>query len=293
MTEARDLVLALKGQWMGDSGVACCPAHGDKHPSLSISTGRNGQLLLKCHAGCEFSGILAALRSLGFVGGKTDFHRSEQIGKAAQRVAERANTFRREKQARELWESARSTVGTIGEAYIRARGITCARTYSIRYIGNCWHPTAKRLPALVSYIRGADGFAVHRTYLKTDGSGTADVSPAKAMLGPAMGGAVRLSDRSGRLVVAEGIETALSLMSGIVEGPHSVWAALSAGGMKGLNLPDCPGELLVAPDGDDVGIDAANSLAERADALDWNVSILTPPRGSDWNDVLTGKAVAA
>ena len=81
--------------------------------------------------------------------------------------------------------------------------------------------------------------------------------------------------------MAKGIETALSLMSGIVEGPHSVWAALSAGGMKGLNLPDCPGQLLIAPDGDDVGIGAANSLAERADALGWKVSILSPPQGSD------------
>ncbi|OUS06972.1 hypothetical protein A9Q96_08370 [Rhodobacterales bacterium 52_120_T64] len=293
MTEARDLVLALKGHWMGNSGVACCPAHGDKHPSLSIGTGGNGQLLLNCHAGCAFSDVLAALRSLGLLGGKSDFHRSEQIGKAAQRVAERANTFRREKQARELWESASSTEGTIAEAYILARGITCALPYSIRYIGNCWHPTAKRLPALVSYIRGADGFAVHRTYIRTDGSGKADVTPAKAMLGPAMGGAVRVSDGPGRLVVAEGIETALSLMSGIIEGPHSVWAALSAGGMKGLNLPDCPGELLVAPDGDAVGIAAANSLAERADGLGWKVSLLIPPQGSDWNDVLVGKAVAA
>jgi len=63
--------------------------------------------------------------------------------------------------------------------------------------------------------------------------------------------------------------------------------------MKGLNLPDRPGQLLVAPDGDDVGITAANSLAERADALGWKVSILTPPQGSDWNDVLVGKAVVA
>jgi len=228
MTEARDLVLALKGQWMGNSGVACCPAHGDKHPSLSVGTGGNGQLLLNCHAGCEFRDILTALRSLGLLGGKSDFHRSEQIGKTAQRVAERANTFRREKQARELWACARSTVGTIGEAYIRARGITCALPYSIRYIGNCWHPTAKRHPALVSYIRGADGFAVHRTYINTDGSGKADVTPAKAMLGPALGGAVRVSDGPGRLVVAEGIETALSLMSGNYRG-----AAF------GLGSPEC------------------------------------------------------
>ena len=293
MTEAHDLVLALKGQWLGNSGVACCPAHGDTRPSLSIGTGRNGQLLLNCHVGCEFRDVLAALRSLELLGGRKDFHRSEHIGEAAQRVVERTNTFRREKQARELWENARSPIYTIGDIYLKSRGIACALPYSIRYIGNCWHSSAKRLPALIGYIRGGDGFAVHRTYIKADGSGKADVTPSKAMLGPAMGGAVRLSDGQGRLVVAEGIETALSLMSGIIEGPNSVWAALSAGGMKGLNLPDRPGQLLIAPDGDDVGVRAANSLAERAYALGWKVSVLAPPQGYDWNDVLTGKAVAA
>ncbi len=293
MTEARDLVLALKGQWAGNSGVACCPAHNDKHPSLSIGMGENGKLLLKCHAGCTFGDIMAALRSRGLLIGGSAFRRPEPIGEVAQRMAERAYTFRREQQARALWESARSPIDTIGETYIRARGITCALPYSIRYIGNCWHPGAKRLPALIGYIRGSSGFAVHRTYIKPDGSGKADATPTKAMLGPAMGGAVRLSNRRGRLVVAEGIETGLSLLSGILDGPHSVWAALSAGGMKGLNLPNKPGCLVVAPDGDEVGMAAANILAERAYALGWKVSVLAPPRGYDWNDVLTGKAVAA
>ena len=208
-------------------------------------------------------------------------------------MAARANTFRREQQARALWESASSIAGTVGESYLRGRSITLPLPRTLRYVRDCWHPNAKRFPSVVGYIEGADGYAVHRTYIKADGSGKADVTPTKAMLGPAMGGAVRLSDGPGRLVVAEGIETALSLMSRIVGGPHSVWAALSAGGMKRLTLPDCLGQLLVAPDGDDVGIAAANFLAERADTLGWKVSLLTPPHGYDWNDVLTGKAVAA
>jgi len=165
--------------------------------------------------------------------------------------------------------------------------------YSIRYVESCLHSSAIRHPALVSYIQGGNGFAVHRIYIKSIGTGTAEEQPNKAMLGPAKGGAVRLSNGSGKLVIAEGIETALSLMSGIVEGEISVWAALSAGGMKGLNLPEQAGRLLIAPDGDDVGFAAANALAERADALGWQVSLLTPPQGCDWNDVLLGKAVAA
>lgn len=33
--------------------VACWPAHADRHPSLSIGVGKEGRILLTCHAGCE------------------------------------------------------------------------------------------------------------------------------------------------------------------------------------------------------------------------------------------------
>ena len=40
---------------------AICPAHPDKTPSLSISTGEAGNVLLHCHASCEIGAILAAV----------------------------------------------------------------------------------------------------------------------------------------------------------------------------------------------------------------------------------------
>jgi len=129
MTEAPNLVAALKGRWKGNSGIACCPAHNDKNPSLSIATGRNDKLLLTCHAGCDFRDILNALRSLGLLDGKSNDFQQTQIGEAAQRVAERVNIFRREKQARELWETARTPIGTIAETYLKPRGITCPVLY--------------------------------------------------------------------------------------------------------------------------------------------------------------------
>jgi hypothetical protein len=93
--------------------------------------------------------------------------------------------------------------------------------------------------------------------------------------------------------VTEGIETGLSLLSGIHVQPATVWAALSAGGMERLTLPENTGELIVASDGDPVGRKAADGLATRAHALGWRVSLLPAPDGCDWNDVLTGKAVMA
>lgn len=46
----------------GEGWVALCPAHDDKHASLSIGLGEDDRLLVKCHAGCSIERILAALK---------------------------------------------------------------------------------------------------------------------------------------------------------------------------------------------------------------------------------------
>lgn len=38
-----------------------CPNHDDRHPSLSLSRGDDGRVLLHCHAGCEPEDVVAAL----------------------------------------------------------------------------------------------------------------------------------------------------------------------------------------------------------------------------------------
>ena len=45
----------------GEGFTAKCPAHGDEHNSLSVSTGSDGRILLNCHAGCRTEDIVAAL----------------------------------------------------------------------------------------------------------------------------------------------------------------------------------------------------------------------------------------
>lgn len=44
------------GQWS-----ACCPAHDDKGPSLSVRETPEGAVLLHCFAGCEVAEIVAAI----------------------------------------------------------------------------------------------------------------------------------------------------------------------------------------------------------------------------------------
>jgi hypothetical protein len=38
-----------------------CPTHGDRKPSLSVSEGDDGRVLIKCFAGCATEEVVAAL----------------------------------------------------------------------------------------------------------------------------------------------------------------------------------------------------------------------------------------
>ena len=66
MTEPLELVrerLAERecGPRSGEQFDCRCPAHEDRHASLSVGSGADGRVLLKCHAGCEPEAVVAAL----------------------------------------------------------------------------------------------------------------------------------------------------------------------------------------------------------------------------------------
>jgi hypothetical protein len=46
---------------VGGGYSACCPAHNDSNPSLSIDEGNDGKILLHCHAGCTVEAICSEL----------------------------------------------------------------------------------------------------------------------------------------------------------------------------------------------------------------------------------------
>lgn len=288
MTEAQRITQALRGHWHGSYGLAFCPAHQNtKTPALSLSDAPDGRLLLRCHAGCSFLSILDALRGLGIVEGHGTVPRTDPAEMARREAEQRREAMKKAEQARWCWTEAQPIQGTLAEAYLRSRGITCALPDTLRYHPECWHgATARRYPAMIGLVQGVAHFAVHRTYLAPDGSGKAAIDPPKAMLGNVTGGAVRVADGHESLVVGEGIETALSLLCGPLRGSVAVWAALSTGGMKALHLPSAPGTLIIATDGDPVGRAAGHDLATRASGLGWAVSMFPAPDGRDWNDVI-------
>ena len=62
------MIAAELAKALGDAGatwMARCPAHEDRSPSLSISSGRDGKVLLCCHAGCDQREVIAVLRKRG------------------------------------------------------------------------------------------------------------------------------------------------------------------------------------------------------------------------------------
>lgn len=56
-----------KAKKQGGGFMCRCPAHEDRNPSLYVADGENGGLILKCHAGCTYSAILAAIKARGLI----------------------------------------------------------------------------------------------------------------------------------------------------------------------------------------------------------------------------------
>lgn len=150
-------------------------------------------------------------------------------------------------------------------------------------------------PALVALVRDPNGVAValHRTYLKPDGSGKADVPNAKKLTASILDGglkhaAIRLYPAGERLAVAEGIETALAVRAAT---GMPTWATVSAGGMARLEVPDTVREVFIAADNDasGAGKKAAYDLARRLAGRNVTARVVMPDTvGSDWADILQG-----
>ena len=194
--------------------------------------------------------------------------------------------------ARALWHRAKPTEGTPVEAYLRARRITIPIPPTIRYLADAKHgPSGLILPALVAAVQGPDRVmrGVLRIFLTTDGTRKAPVTKAKMMLGKCAGGAVRLGPAGPRLAIAEGLETALSVVQAYSDLP--VWAALSTGGIRGLILPPEVEEAIIYADRGTAGLDAAVCAARQFSAEGRKTEIISPPAGiDDFNTLLQAGA---
>jgi putative DNA primase/helicase len=277
----------------GRSWRCRCPLHGGR--SLLLRDGDGGQLLVKCWGGCAARDVLAELCRCGLLDRRASDYRPPFA--SAPREDEAARTTR----ALAIWRDARLIADTIAERYLTSRrillGLPAEAFASLRFHPRCPHPNGVALPAMVALVEHLEHgpVAVHRTYLRADGSGKANVEPDKASLGPVGGGAVRLGmPRPGEwFAVAEGIETALAVATAC---STPAWAALSAGGIKKLMLPRQATHVIIAADHDASGTGqrAARDAAQRWLAEGRRVRIAVPPEpDTDFADMLTVDTVAA
>ncbi len=199
--------------------------------------------------------------------------------------------------ARRLWRRCRAVDGSHAERYLQARGLSRCRFAALRF-----HPelryregsTVRRFPALVAAVTGDGGriFGVQRTWLDPRRPAKAGVADPRKALGRIYGFAVRFGVPAddAALVVGEGIETVLSLVTAVPE--ITAAAALSAGSLGAFAPPPGVARLVIARDNDEDGALAAERLARRCARAGVAATVVVPA-GNDFNDDLVALGSAA
>jgi hypothetical protein len=225
--KAEIIARALGGRSAGRGWMAHCPAHDDREPSLSIREGDDDKVLVRCHAGCDQERVVATLRSRGLWSEISEHQLTSSRPHAAGNDRSNRDNAKRTEAALAIWQSAMPADGTPVETYLASRGLRLLPPPTLRFRAGLKHPSGGNWPAMVALVtRGGDNkpLAIHRTFLARDGAGKAPVDPAKMMLGPCCGGAVRLAAAGNVLMIGEGIETCLAAMRATGK---PAWAALS------------------------------------------------------------------
>jgi putative DNA primase/helicase len=198
-----------------------------------------------------------------------------------------------------LWRASRRVLlGTIAAAYLEGRN--CALPHpngDLRFHAELRHPSGHVGPGLVALVSDAVTGApltLHRTWLKADGSGKAELDRSRLLWPglPAKGGVIRLwpdEEVTLGLCVAEGIETALSAALGF----GLAWSTIDANNLQDLPVLGGIEALTIVADHDahGRGFVAADACARRwleagQEARVWPA----PTVGTDFNDLVRGVA---
>ncbi len=296
--------------------------------------GGEGGDALKLIAAVLFRGELGeAVRwAKGWLGlDDSDPQRMRQFRVEAKASAERRDveaaeaTVRAQASARKRWHQGKPIVGTIVDRYLFNRGIDLRilqRAADGKTPGSLrFHPQVQYgfgddavvRPAMLGAALLLDGTltATHRTWLKPDGSGKADladgIAKAKKMLGPYEGahiplwkgacGDMTLRDvpRGTDVYVSEGIEDGLTVAC--ADPSLRVIAGISVGNIGALQLPAQLGAVVIMAQNDPPGSDADKAM-DRAIARLRSAGHLvkvarTPGGAKDVNELAQQRATVA
>ena len=194
---------------------------------------------------------------------------------------------------RDTWRATREiTPGDVAHRYLASRGLDgLIYPKALRFAEKLRDGEGGIRPCMVAMVGlpGQEKFvSMHRTFLKPDGSGKAEMeAPRKLMPGSIPDGAcVMLSEFSGgSLGIAEGIETALAA-SALYDMP--VWSALNATMLRKWIPPEGCDSVAVFGDNDKnyAGQAAAYGLGYILHGKVGEVTVHIPEiTGEDWSDV--------
>jgi putative DNA primase/helicase len=281
MATAAEIAFQLYLEESGNGFVGQCPSCGYER-AFSVSE-QDGHLLVHCHAGCTQQELIKVLLEYELWPAPNP---SDIFAEATGASPVRPRKSDSVEAALEIWDRSKPAEGTLVEAYLRARGYHGPIPASLRYVTGKHAADGQFHPVMVAAAVRIDKdppiVGVHRTFLKENGSGKALLVPDKMTLGKIKGAGIPLAAPGPKLAVSEGIETGLSVQqaTGI-----PTWAALSAGGLTTLVLPEVVKEVFIAADSDDVGQDRAQSAAWRWFREGRRVHLINPPKGMDFNDL--------
>lgn len=198
---------------------------------------------------------------------------------------------RKMEMARKAWRERRPLhPSTLAGAYLaKTRALPPPWPSSLAFAPKCYcGPVRERRPALLAAVAKLsapdDVFAVQRIFLEPPSRKCGDLESPKMSLGPIAGGGVILGDVRDALVIAEGIESALSASRAL--GLPAV-AVLGASNLPKLEIPDTVRRVVIAPDRDEGGTGERHARALGVELARRGVSVAlawAPDGLNDWND---------
>jgi hypothetical protein len=286
MYSAKALTKALGGDWHGTYGMAPGPGHSPCDRSLKIIDGPGCEPIFHSFSGDDWRTIKDDLRSRGILPDWEGKSRSPAPKRKPRSIQPKPDdSSDRRADAAAIWKDTQPIGGSAAETYLRNRGIATELPVSLRFAYLKHGRTGLSFPTLVAGVQDADGrfSGIHRTFLKPDGAGKAEVSQPKMALGSIAGGTVRLAPVGNTVALVEGIEDGLAVqqMTG-----QPAWACLGTSGFKNFDPPETIKQVILAPDADNGGEKVIDPAARRLADLGLDVRTAMPAPGKDWCDML-------
>lgn len=287
MPRLKRIVDAMGGMLLdgGRRALVRGPGHGPADRSVSLLETEDGRVLIHCFSPRDdWRAVRGELADLGLL--DEDARQAPHRGEPLVRLKPERGDEDRRARMQKLWDESLPVAGTIAERYLRGRAIEGELPGSdvLRF-----HPRMtsledrERRPALVAALVDARGdvHGIQVTLLTTHGASKAALATPRRTIGRLMGAYVRIDAPGEMLVVAEGLETALSARRALGAG---AWAFLSAENLAQFEPPPVIDRLVIAADNDEAGLAAAARLRARVESAIVCELALPPGGYLDWND---------